>query len=192
MKITIVRHTSVKCTADVCYGLSDVEVADSFETEAQQVKEMLINRTFEHVYSSPLTRCRKLAAYCGYDNPQTDARLLELNFGDWEGTRWDEITDPNLQRWYADWINECPTNGESFAAQVARVKLFLEQLKAEKKDKEHQNLGTLQRVLLTQYLSKKLKIDLSDLGPGYDYKLALGAKEYTREAFLKRVGLYQG
>lgn len=134
MKITIVRHTSVKCTADVCYGLSDVEVADSFETEAQQVKEMLINRTFEHVYSSPLTRCRKLAAYCGYNNPQTDTRLLELNFGDWEGTRWDEITDPHLQRWYADWINECPTNGESFAAQVARVKLFLEQLKAEKKD----------------------------------------------------------
>ena len=66
--------------------------------------------------------------------------------------------------------------------------------KFSKKDKEHQNLGTLQRVLLTQYLSKRLKIDLSDLGPatGYEYKLALGAKEYTRKAFLKRVGLYQG
>ena len=66
--------------------------------------------------------------------------------------------------------------------------------KFSKKDKEHQNLGTLQRVLLTQYLSKRLKIDLSDLGPatGYEYKLALGAKEYTREAFLKRVGSYQG
>ena len=66
--------------------------------------------------------------------------------------------------------------------------------KFSQKDKEHKNLGTLQRVLLTHYLSKKMKIHLSDLGPaaGYEYKLALGAKEYTREAFLKRVGLHQG
>ncbi len=35
--------------------------------------------------------------------------------------------------------------------------------KFSQKDKEHKNLGTLQRVLLTQYLSKKMKIHLSDL-----------------------------
>ena len=42
---------------------------------------------------------------------------------------WNEINDSKIERWYADWINEKPTNGESFAEQVQRVENFLNELK---------------------------------------------------------------
>ena len=54
------------------------------------------------------------------------------------------------------------------------------------KDKEHQSLGTLQRFLLTIYLSEKENIHLSDLGPGFlEYKIALGGEVYNRRDYLK-------
>ncbi|OJU37136.1 MAG: alpha-ribazole phosphatase [Bacteroidales bacterium 45-6] len=130
MKLTLVRHTSVDCKPNVCYGQTDVDVAHSFPQEAEKVRLQLEGTAFDAVFSSPLQRCSKLAAYCGYPQAINDKRLMELNFGDWEGIPWNEINDPNLDRWYLDWINTPTTNGESFAEQVERVKNFLGGLKA--------------------------------------------------------------
>ena len=30
---------------------------------------------------------------------------MEMNFGEWEMMRYDKITDPRLQEWYADFMN---------------------------------------------------------------------------------------
>lgn len=55
------------------------------------------------------------------------------------------------------------------------------------KEKSKQNLGTLQRVLLTHYLTQIKHVHLSNLGqPQMAYKLALGAKVYSRIEFLKK------
>ena len=52
--------------------------------------------------------------------------------------------------------------------------------------REYNNYGTAQIVLLAQYLEKE-GIDFLNLGQPYmQYKLDLGAKVYSREAFLKR------
>ena len=130
MKITLVRHTSVYCGTTICYGQSDMDVAESFSEEAELVKLKIDNKSYDAVYSSPLQRCTKLANYCGHNTPQLDNRIMELNFGDWEGIPWNEITDPRIKDWYKDWINTRTTNGESFADQVERVGQFLEELKA--------------------------------------------------------------
>lgn len=129
MKITLVRHTSVSVETGICYGQSDVDIADSFKTEAELVNIQLQHHCFDSVFSSPLSRCTKLAQYCGFKEPILDSRLMELNFGDWEMKAWNNINDPQLERWYADWINEKSTNGESFKDQVERVKLFLNEIK---------------------------------------------------------------
>lgn len=63
--------------------------------------------------------------------PILDARLLELNFGEWELQRFDEITDPRLQLWYDDYLHVAPTGGESFTEQAARVADFIEELRDE-------------------------------------------------------------
>lgn len=130
MKLTLIRHTSVNCESTICYGQSDVDVSSTFDAEAKVVKHKLNGKQFDAVFSSPLQRCIKLADYCGFQYPIWDKRLMELNFGNWEMTPWNEITDPQIQNWYANWINIAPTNGESFAEQVERVENFLEDVKS--------------------------------------------------------------
>lgn len=130
MEVILIRHTSVAVEKGTCYGQTDVPVAATFESEARQVLERLqLYGSFDAVYCSPLTRARMLATYCGYDPPIIDERLKEINMGDWEMQKYDEIKDANLQRWYDDYMNVAPTNGESFPMLYQRMKGFLDELR---------------------------------------------------------------
>lgn len=129
MRVTMIRHTSVAVPKGTCYGWSDVPVADTFEEEAAQTLLHLQGMTFDRVFTSPLSRARKLAAFCGYPDAVVDDRLKEMNMGEWEMQRYDEITDPALQRWYADYMHLPATGGESFPMLHARVSAFLDELR---------------------------------------------------------------
>ncbi len=130
MEVILVRHTRVAVEKGTCYGWSDVPVADTFIEEASTTKKNLKPfEPFDAVYSSPLTRARKLAAFCGYDNPVVDERLKEMNMGDWEMQKYDEIKDNALQQWYEDYMHLPATNGESFPMLYQRVKSFLDELR---------------------------------------------------------------
>lgn len=129
MILTLIRHTSVAVTPGICYGQTDVAVATTFAEEAAAVRESLRGETFDAVYSSPLSRCRKLAAYCGFPAPMTDNRLKELDFGRWEMQKWDDITDPALRDWYDDWIHLPAGGAESYEDQCRRVGNFLDELR---------------------------------------------------------------
>lgn len=128
MKITLIRHTSVAVPHGTCYGWSDVPVAETFSEEAAETRKRLEGKDFDAVYSSPLTRARMLAGFCGYTSPQTDERLKEMNMGDWEMKMFDEIKDERLQQWYDDYMNLATTNGEGFPDFYARVSSFLAEL----------------------------------------------------------------
>ena len=129
MEVWLVRHTSVDVPAGTCYGRSDVPLRDSFDDEAAAVRRSLEGVDFDEAWCSPLSRCTRLAAACGYGDARRDARLLELDFGAWEMRRFDAIDDPQLQRWFDDWLHVRPTGGESFAEQIVRVGGFLEELR---------------------------------------------------------------
>jgi len=116
----------------ICYGQTDLTLADSFHTEAEQVGSKLQDLSFDAVYSSPLKRCLALAHFCGFNNPIVDNRLMELNFGVWEMCAWDTITDPQLELWFQDWVNEKPTGGESYVELFRRVSYFLNELISKK------------------------------------------------------------
>ncbi|MBP5508543.1 MAG: alpha-ribazole phosphatase [Prevotella sp.] len=128
MRVTLIRHTSVAVPRGTCYGWSDVPVADSFEIEASITKERLQGMTFDHVYSSTLTRAMKLAEWCCFHNATIDDRLKEMNMGEWEMQRYDDIHDPALQRWYDDFLHLPATGGESFPMLRQRVGSFLDEL----------------------------------------------------------------
>ena len=131
MEVVLIRHTSVDAPKGTCYGWSDVPVAETFEHKAAETKAQLAVYTpFDAVFSSPLTRARKLAAFCGYDHPEIDDRLKEMYMGDWEMQRYDEIEDGSLQQWYNDYMHLAATNGESFPILYARVAAFLDELKS--------------------------------------------------------------
>ena len=133
MDIIMIRHTRVGVPKGTCYGWSDVPVADTFEEEAANTKKHLDEIFNEYapdiVFSSPLTRARKLAAFCGYDNPIMDNRLKEMNMGEWEMQKNDEIKDDALQMWYNDYMHLRATGGEGFPDLYKRVSDFLDQLR---------------------------------------------------------------
>lgn len=134
MKLTLVRHTSVAVEPGICYGQSDVDLKPSFPEEAAAVREKLTGRKFDAVFTSPLSRCVRLAVSCGYTDAIRDERLKELNFGEWEMKKFDEISDPRLQEWYEDYFNVRPTGGESFADQKLRLMDFIDSLKGKRYD----------------------------------------------------------
>jgi Fructose-2,6-bisphosphatase len=141
MEVVLVRHTAVNVPKSICYGQSDVEVAESFSEEAKIVKQNLAPYLEDidadsHIFSSPLKRCRKLASYCGFDTPLIDDKLMEMNFGEWEMQKYGEITDPQLDKWFDNWLFEVPTNGESFVDMIKRVSDFLDNIKDKNLEKQ--------------------------------------------------------
>ena len=134
MELIAIRHTSVAVPPGVCYGQTDVPLRPTFETEAAltlaRLKELLADgREPDAVYTSPLSRCTRLADYCGYPEALRDERVLEMNFGRWEMQSFDAIDDPRLQEWFADYLHVPATGGESFQMQYERVSAFLNELR---------------------------------------------------------------
>lgn len=129
MIIYFIRHTSVDVPKGVCYGQTDVPLNPSFEEEASQTLSNLQGLAFDKVYTSPLSRCTRLSSFCGYPDAERDDRIKEINFGDWEMHRFDDISDTNLEKWYKDYLHVKATNGESFEDQYRRVAEFLDELR---------------------------------------------------------------
>lgn len=130
MTVYLIRHTAVNVAPGICYGQTDVPLRDTFLAEAHKVSCQLKGIPFDVVFTSPLSRCTKLADYCGFPDAVRDARLMELNFGAWEMKRYDDIVDPQLSAYYADYLHVNATGGESFIDQLKRVTCFLDELKA--------------------------------------------------------------
>lgn len=131
MEVILIRHTSVDVPAGTCYGQTDVPLKASFEQEAAVTKSALeAYGPIDYAYTSPLSRCTRLAEFCGHADAERDERILEINFGAWEMKMFDNIDDPHLQEWYADHINVPVTDGESFMMQYHRVSSFLNELKS--------------------------------------------------------------
>lgn len=167
MDVTLVRHTSVDVPKGVCYGRTDVPLNVSFPEEAEAVKQALAGHVFSKVYTSPLSRCVKLAGYCGFGCAMKDDRLMEMNFGDWEMKRFDEIADPRLQEWYDDYFHVPASGGESFLCQQKRVMDFFN----EKKSLGEDNVlvfthgGVIMQMML--YLGMATKDNVFSLQPSY-------------------------
>ena len=129
MEIYLIRHTSVDVPAGYAYGQTDVPLKPTFEEEAEEVKKGLSDHTFDKVWTSPLTRCVRLANYCGFPEAEREDRIKEVNFGEWEMKKWDDLTDPRLELWYKDWIHLPAGGGESYENQCRRVAQFLDELR---------------------------------------------------------------
>ncbi|MEM0985080.1 MAG: alpha-ribazole phosphatase [Pseudomonadota bacterium] len=122
MGLIIVRHTRPLIAEGICYGRTDLNVADTFPDEAENVTASL--PVFERIVSSPLTRCRKLADILAEQTGLSvteDARVTEMDFGAWEGRPWSDIPRAELDAWAADFLHARPHGGESVAMLRRRV-----------------------------------------------------------------------
>jgi len=132
MTLYLVRHTKVNSPTGVCYGQSDIDVHSTFETEKSILISKLQKINFDKIYSSPLKRCTILAeAFINSHNKVSyDQRLVELNFGKWEGKIWSEIEkSEEAKLWFNDYMNTPCPGGESYIDLLTRVQDFLYDLK---------------------------------------------------------------
>ena len=79
------------------------------------------------VISSPLQRCFAIAQAIDI-KAKEDARLIEMNFGDWQGQHWDCIDRLALDAWAKDVTKFRAPNGENFIDVITRLSDFLHRL----------------------------------------------------------------
>ena len=127
--LTLIRHTRPDISPGMCYGQMEVEVAASFAEEAAVVAASL--NLPELIITSPLRRTHRLAAYLAQVygcELRSDAGLMEMNFGDWEGRAWGVIPRGEIDAWSADLLHYTPPNGESAQQLLLRVQTLLQTL----------------------------------------------------------------
>lgn len=126
LTLYLVRHPRPLIAPGVCYGQLDVAAEDSVPVAERLRRELPPELP---VWSSPLQRCRTLAEVL-QPAPRLDARLMELDFGAWEGRSWDDIARAELDAWAADIDGYAPPGGESPRRLQQRVLTFVDELPA--------------------------------------------------------------
>ena len=124
MNLWLARHAQPLLEPGICYGATDVaadpQLTQQAATELAQTLPLGVQ-----VFSSPLQRCQQLAQCLQVLRPdlgvQTDARLAEMDFGRWEGRRWDAIAAAEMAQWTADFGQWRVGGGESVQQLMGRV-----------------------------------------------------------------------
>ncbi len=132
-RLWLVRHARVLCPIEpvraTCYGRLDWP-ADPQAT--QELARTLASQlpTGARLRSSTRQRTRLLAHELQALRPDlqpggADARLDELDFGAWEGRRWDDIGEAAVAAWVRDFADARVGGGESVRQLLQRVQAAL-------------------------------------------------------------------
>ncbi len=125
MRVALIRHPPAAIAPGLCYGRLDLPLRAP--PDPRPVLAAMDGWTPRALWTSPATRCQAMAERLGAIwalARQPDTRLLELDFGAWEGMAWGAIDRTLLDRWAADPWGFAPPGGESGAELVARVRSF--------------------------------------------------------------------
>lgn len=125
MRVYLIRHPKPAVAPGVCYGGTDLALAEAVAPCAARLRPLL--PPMAPLYSSPLMRCRLLAEAL-HPTPRIDERLREIDFGHWEMQPWERLERRLLDAWAADPLAFQPPGGEAVAAMRARVRSFLSSL----------------------------------------------------------------
>ncbi len=125
--ISFVRHGETAHNRDgLLQGRVDLELSARGKEQAARVASRFADAPIVRIFTSPLQRARQTAAaiadVCGAE-VEVDERLIELDYGDWDGKPLSEMRGPRGELWFSD-PNFAPPGGESLVAVSARVEAF--------------------------------------------------------------------
>lgn len=135
LDIYLLRHGETEWNADgnrYC-GRTDLPLTEKGIEQARSASGKLKDITVNAVYSSPLQRSVQTAEIAGrHELVITDNRLIEINFGAWEGKTKEEFILENKPLW-DKWINDpaknrAGGNGENAQEVIGRVTAFYSDL----------------------------------------------------------------
>lgn len=127
MALILLRHTRPVGSDGICYGVTDLAPGPDLPGEVRRLAAQL--PAVDRIVSSPLARCARLAEALTAARAvplATDPRLRELDFGAWEGRRWNAIPRAEIDLWAADLLHARPHGGETVAEMAARVAAALD------------------------------------------------------------------
>ncbi len=124
MKLFAIRHAKPLVDAGVCYGQLDMPADEQSTCDAADALAEFLPPDIV-VYVSPLDRCAALARQLQQSRPdlrfREDERIKEMNFGEWEGRLWSDISPENIEAWTSDFARFKTIGGESTLEFVSRV-----------------------------------------------------------------------
>jgi alpha-ribazole phosphatase len=127
MRLYLVRHPPPIVATGTCYGNSDLPVRP--QEDAVVVERLLPELPpAALLFSSPLARCAGLAERLAHARGGTpviyDARLVEMDFGEWELRSWNDIPRAEIDAWCDDCLAYRPGGGETVLEVAQRVATF--------------------------------------------------------------------
>lgn len=134
MEITMVRHgqTDFNKQRLIQGGTTDIPLNAKGEADARKMAPFYDAKSYDAIIVSPMIRTAKTAQLLlGADAPfTTDARLREVDFGDWEGLSVDQLVaqhpetfDPQTKLIQDNYVTLA--HGESFAQAQARTRTLI-------------------------------------------------------------------
>jgi len=133
LNVYLLRHGETEWNADgnrYC-GRTDIGLTEKGIGQAKLVSDQLKNIHLDAVYCSPLYRARYTAELAGGGREViSDERLIEADFGGWEGKTKEEFIAENPKLWN-DWcadpaVSKAGGTGETALEVVQRVNDFYE------------------------------------------------------------------
>lgn len=141
MTLWLVRHAKPLIAAGVCYGVHDVPAEPEATLECAQRLAAALPQGAQ-LRTSLLQRCELLTNFlCGLRpdlTPIRDPRLVEMNFGSFEGMAWSDIPKAALDAWTADFAHHRFGGQESVAEFMARVGAAWDECQAQSTTYPHQ------------------------------------------------------
>ncbi|WP_169391395.1 MULTISPECIES: histidine phosphatase family protein [Psychrobacter] len=130
------RHPKPNAAKYRCIGQTDLTVN---RRKSKRLANKISRFARRHhlpkvIWVSPLLRSR-LVGEClaarGFVC-HIDPRLMEIDFGDWDGKFWQNIDKAQIDAWCADFANFAPDNGENLTEFFARIEDFIASFDNEK------------------------------------------------------------
>lgn len=126
--LILIRHGETDWNLEGRYsGQTDVPLNTNGKRQARKTAERLQNQKIDAIYSSDLIRAQETAEALGHERDiplHLDARLREINQGQWEGMHIEEIRTRYAEAWKVHKENPlsvAPPGGETVGQVRARV-----------------------------------------------------------------------
>jgi probable phosphoglycerate mutase len=123
-ELFVIRHGQTEWSRSGQHtGVTDLPLLPEGEEQGRRLREALGNRSFVEVWVSPRQRAVRTAELAGLTATATDADLVEVDYGAYEGRTTAEIS-AELGRPWSIWVDGTvpgATPGETLAAVGARV-----------------------------------------------------------------------
>ena len=127
--ISVWRHARPDDILGRCIGRTDVAVDPRRSRRlAHRIRAQARRENAPRViWTSPLRRCAAVGRWLarwGWTH-RIDPRLLEVDFGRWDGRLWDDIGPQEVDAWCRDLGDHPPGGGESVVMLMARCASFI-------------------------------------------------------------------